>query len=327
MVLLDTLDTLATPEYSISFVVHDHGHLLNQTLASLFLRTCGSYEVVITLDNCHDDSSVWVWEIISSYLRLGSIGPLKRNTTPCNGLLTRVVVFEAVTDMFETAADNLAMSSTSPNGFYILVQADTLIYQHGWNVHMSLPLRLNSILLGVSGRCGHAFSECGGGRNNRVGDCSYETRHPALELQFSVFIADVIVRAPLLLRANYTQQLYFFDQVHYKLGKDDHDLCRRGWVSGWTVGKMYIDIVDLRNEHKSLLRKVAITPEEKLLSKVIASEWQARAKAIPQLSESQRKQQKCPKRQPVIRWASKGADLDRMISDEVGRDLARYAIR
>jgi len=330
-------DTKAPPEYSISYPVHDHGSLLDETLMSVFMTTCGSYEVVITLDNCVDDSKTHVWNTIARYLEFQRNASHLRKamdsedlTTPCTGLLTRVVVLETVTDLFETAADNLAMSITSPSGYYILVQADLRVYQSGWNVHMSFPARSDKNVLGVSGRCGHSFPECGGAKTKyAAGNCRSDRRTPKPDLwskRFLFFETDLVVRSPLLLRASYMQQLQFFDQIHYKLGNDDWDLCKRGWVAGWRVGVQVIDVRDRRNENNKLAGRIrARTSSEKEILEHLNDEWKSRNESTPMLaaSNAQKSPDDCHNR--ITSWAADDADIDRMIAGEVMRDIGLHA--
>merc|ERR1712151_161623 len=105
-------------------------------------------------------------------------------------------------------------------------------YEHGWNVHLSLPARRHTAILAVSGRCGHEFTEC---PPYGIGDCdgvrlNITDRWKQSHLRFHR--SDIIVRSPMLLRARYAQKLGFFDETHFRLGEDDKDLCRRGhWLS------------------------------------------------------------------------------------------------
>ena len=61
--------------------------------------------------------------------------------------------------LYETAADNWAMSASSPTSFYALVQADTILYEPGWNAKLASVAYAHSDVFQVGGRCAGDFVE------------------------------------------------------------------------------------------------------------------------------------------------------------------------
>lgn len=296
------------PEYSLSVPVFTVDHdRLKQNLDSLFRNTCGSYEVVITIDHYRDDTVQTVWNAVERFIATDYPKMAQRASacgihpdgceTPCGSRLLRVVVYKSAKDMFETACDNFAMSQMSPHGFYLLVQSDGLFHEPGWNVHMSLAPRAHEKILAVSGRCGHSFVECGDVNNGYAGDCIGAKRRKPEELEASQFIftpTDIVVRSPMLLRAKYVQELGFFDQVHYKLGDDDKDLCRRGLhEGGWISGVVPIDIY--QNKFSETIDEQWKKTFDHADFKTFQEEWSARRNEIPELENSRRKKDHCVK--------------------------------
>ena len=67
-----------------------------------------------------------------------------------------------------------------------------------------------------------------------------------------VHVNEGAVRSPLLLRASYVQQMGFFDEVHFLLGGDDHDLASRALASyRWLMGYVPIEVYDDRSTSES----------------------------------------------------------------------------
>lgn len=202
-------------------------------------------------------------------------------------LLLRVLVFRATTPLFETVADNFAMSTTNPGAFYALVQSDAIILEAGWNLRLASALNAHSDLLGVSGRCSVAFvphgasssvgncigredhmrqwaaakagqeegvggaeeREAGGSRDGSASAAEAVcTSYACAAYPATAYVHDVAVRSPLLLRALYVQWLGFLDEGHFTLGGDDHDLAARGRaVRGWSTAYVPLHVFDDRS--------------------------------------------------------------------------------
>ena len=77
-------------------------------------------------------------------------------------LPTRVIALatDESVPLYETASDNWAMSTSNPDGFYALVQADTSIHERGWNAKMAAQAYVHEDVFAIGGRCGGgAFTE------------------------------------------------------------------------------------------------------------------------------------------------------------------------
>lgn len=250
-------------QLTVSYPVHNREGVVGRSLRSLINTTGGTWELVVVIDACSDNSEREVWRILEDEavamsrincrcIRTLANSCLDNHPAPeeCQepvGNLLRVVVLRTTTSFFETAADNLVMSATRPATYYALVQSDTIVSELGWNLKLSAALRAHADLLGVSGRCSVDFLG-----NQSVGNCAAIEVRPvfvgAAATVSNVHVHDVAVRSPLLLRAAYMQRLGFFDQTRYVLANDDHDLARRArGAHGWRMGYVPLRVHDDRS--------------------------------------------------------------------------------
>ena len=136
------------PTYTLSLPVHNREHTIASTLASIFATSVGAWELIVVLDSCSDRSEqvVWEWLLDVKSRRYWQARERACACAAAPALPTRVVVVRTppAVPLYETAADNWAMSATSPSGFYLLMQADTRLHEHGWNAKMaSLAYRIS----------------------------------------------------------------------------------------------------------------------------------------------------------------------------------------
>lgn len=148
-----------------------------------------------------------------------------------NSLLTEVSFIEQPSSVWETSSDNIGMAYSSPSKYFVLVQADMLISEPGWNLILSRPTEIFADVFSVSGRCAHSFP-AGGDIAKYQGRCAedigvYLTPEQIETYQNRVFYLGTANRGPLLLRSDRLISLGLFDEQNFFLAYDDHDLMAR----------------------------------------------------------------------------------------------------
>jgi len=214
-------ETPIQPEITITMPIYNAGFVLPHSFPSLIKSTNGTWELILVLDGCSDDSLAVVQKYLNRSL-------FEKNT------LQRIIVVEQPTPVWETSSNNLGMRIANPSLAYIVIQSDFIFTEFGWNTILAVPLRLPKVFA-ISGRCAHSFNG-----NNLTGRCGEEVSYPIQasdkKRRDAIQIRNTCNRGPLLLRALVTQELGFFDEVHFVLGDDDHDLMRRAADKKWLVG-------------------------------------------------------------------------------------------
>jgi hypothetical protein len=233
------------PEISMVMPVYNAATALRRSLPALFDTAVGSWELIVVLDACHDASYDVVRAVASD--------AFERATC------LRVRVVEQPTAVWETSSDNLGMRISNPSHAYMLIQADNIMVEHGWNERMLRELTTDNRVFGVSARCGHNIDA-----TIKVGRCGPDIANPlppnVNRSQFHV--TETVNRGPLMLHANRTRALGFLDETRFFLENDEHDLNRRALARGWQVGYLPIDFfapLDLSARRNSEFR--AYTPK------------------------------------------------------------------
>eukprot|EP00977_Amphora_coffeiformis_P000284 scaffold83_cov181-Amphora_coffeaeformis.AAC.11 len=215
------------PEYSIISPSHPVASVLNETAPLLCQHTIGAWEVIFILDASWDDSLQVLKNILVSPQCLSSS-------------LVRARVLVTTMSIFETSSDNLGMTLAQPSHFYIEVQSDMYLQRRGWNRDLARPVLEYNDVFSVSGRCGHSQ---GPSRGHMLGRCGPNVEHMDERLEkktaHSFYVTATNNRGPLLYRADALRELKYYDEVHFFLGNDDHDLSRRAAWKGWYASYKY----------------------------------------------------------------------------------------
>ena len=211
--------TETEPNISIVMPVYNAAPALQVSLPQLFASTTGSWELTIILDACFDASLDVAKKLISDHFE----------TSTC----IKARIFNQQTAIWEVSSDNLGMRTSQPKYAYVLVQADNIIDEVGWNDKMLAAMMKNDRIFGISGRCGHSLDG-----SNKVGRCGEDIAQPLTkeELQAGLRISETINRGPLMYRASIMVNLKFLDEVRFLLDGDDHDVNMRASAKGYQVG-------------------------------------------------------------------------------------------
>jgi hypothetical protein len=223
-VALDFKNNASAADITVVTSVYNAAPALEKSLPQLFLKTTGSWEFVLVLDACYDDSYSTAVKLLQSYFEGSSC------------VRARIII--QPTAVWEVSSDNIGMRVSSPRYAYILYQADTVMEEKGWDERMLAELLSNNKIFAISGRCGHSIDlketvgRCGSDVSERFGD------HVPMH---TFYVTETVNRGPLLLRSHTTQKLGFLDESRFLLDDDDHDLNARARKLGFIVGYLPIN--------------------------------------------------------------------------------------
>jgi len=205
-------------KYSINLTIHNRDFLLEKTLKSIKDFTIGTYELVVVLDGCTDNSE-----------------------KICKDWKHHFKNFKLLyaDNIYETLSNNLSMKNS--NGEYIIIiQDDMIITELGWNERLSTPIKKFDDIFAVSARCAHNWSINSNSidineneyNENRWADILVHYDHAGIDHNTprNVFVVrNSCNRGPLLLRNDIVQKLDYLDADFAPGDLDEHDLCHRGY--------------------------------------------------------------------------------------------------
>ncbi len=240
----------ATPEIYIGIPIKNQGNSIYHILEILFDSVSCNFTLGIVLDNCTDNTMQQVFQFISEKGH-------KYNK------LQRLDVISSEGELFEATCENLLFQFCEAP-YYMSLQADIYMTDATFIDRSIKAFEQNSHLLGVSGRAivGYGFSQRMaqkfitriatnfpnllapkiwkkrrlGPAPKRAGYFGDTSLHPGSRMQFSaqqlqtIYPGQAIIRGPLIWRSKFFETLGGFDDFAYFLGRDDCDLCLRGWL-------------------------------------------------------------------------------------------------
>jgi glycosyltransferase involved in cell wall biosynthesis len=214
--------------HSIVLTVHNKDFLIDSVMNAIYENTLGSYELIIVLDGCTDNSEELVLKN-------------KRNNTK--------IIYTP--DVFETKANNAGIKESSGD-YIIIVQDDMIVNEKGWNQRLQKPFDNFDDVFAVTARASHNFGINENSRfinmiehiDNEWSDIFY---HPDLADRLNtprnIFaIRDSVNRGPLMINHKDMILMNYFDEEFAPQELDDHDLCYRVKEKlGKVVGCYWID--------------------------------------------------------------------------------------
>ena len=219
------------PLFSVVMPIHNQAPRIHQILNSVVDMTLGTYELLLIVDGCTDDTLARVQEWIAGLDRPSRLRRIELLVNPPPG-------------KFETSCDNQGFRMAT--GTYLVeLQADMKVLTLGYNILLASPLAQYPDLIAVSGRCCHRVNHCPGFNRGKLGGAT-ERPHEVLQ-SFdgfdTVFLSHSVNRGPLVLRASMVRELGYLDEDHYVLGDDEHDLFARAWVfKQWRCGFVPVEV-------------------------------------------------------------------------------------
>ena len=122
-------------DYSLILTVHDKDFLINQVLSGIKNNTKGTYELIIVLDGCKDNSA----QLVNNFVN--------ENTS------IKTTVIETP-DVFETKANNAGLK-LAQSDVVIIIQDDKVIREQGWNERIAKPIKTFNDVFSVTSRTSH----------------------------------------------------------------------------------------------------------------------------------------------------------------------------
>lgn len=215
-------------EYSIIVPVYNQENIIYKNIESILKYTGGSFELIIILDFCYDDTENILIKFFNNY-------------NHANNNLYNVRIFKQPnTPIFEASCDNIGFIMS--NGIYCLeIQADMEMTQQNYNIHLSKPFKKYNNVLAVSGRCAHNLFDRPGG----IGKIGTLIEKSVSELNIDknkFYTYETCNRGPLLFDRQKLKQLNYLDELNHHLHDDDHDIMIRGYLKyGYICGYVPID--------------------------------------------------------------------------------------
>jgi glycosyltransferase involved in cell wall biosynthesis len=210
----------APPEFSIVMPIYNQSKIIVRNLESITAHTKGSYEMILIIDSCSDDSEakVCIWASKQTL-----------NTDSFSAL----TVIKSETPLFECSADNIGF--TLAQGRYLLeIQADMTMTEPGYNLLLRRPFEVLHNVIGVSGRCCHGIMNKTG--IGRLGSSIEKQYDPSFSNKI-FYVNETCNRGPLLLDTEKVKSLGYLDEANFYLDNSDHDLFTRAWVQNkWICG-------------------------------------------------------------------------------------------
>mmetsp|Transcript_71044 Transcript_71044/g.141141 ORF Transcript_71044/g.141141 Transcript_71044/m.141141 type:complete len:488 (-) Transcript_71044:184-1647(-) len=256
--------------YSLVINAHNRPHGLREVIASTAMTARGTFEIIFFCDGCNAQTlQVAEAALDEQWANHKDCDPhsIRKETDPharlpnefymqqkselnmkCGdafqnqcGSMQRILLIDQATAIWETAANNRA-ALLSTGDFLVFMQDDMLMTLAGWNVQLSLPMRLYNDMFAVSGRCAHGWEHCAyGGDRRTVGRCGKDIFLPTYDWEpraralspisadlsaqiDTVFIRPTCNRGPLLYNRTKFERVGYFDEAHLLMGNDDHDI-------------------------------------------------------------------------------------------------------
>lgn len=212
-------------DYSVVMPVHNQEAIIRRNLAALTECMRGTYEIILILDSCSDNSKDAVLDYFGGLT--GALG------------LVRVIVVESDVPLFETVCDNIGFRLGT--GKWLLeIQADMKMTEPGFNLRLTAPFLLYDTVIAVSGRCCHSLDQA-----EIIGRGGHAIERPVSDLALDrnlFYVHEVCNRGPLLLDAAKAKAMGYLDEMNFYLDYSEIDMVLRAYdEKGWICGYVPID--------------------------------------------------------------------------------------
>jgi glycosyltransferase involved in cell wall biosynthesis len=221
--------------YSIILTIHNKDFLVKESLERIKKFTKGSYETIIVLDGCSDNSESIVKEFITNNKKMK-------------------IKLEYADDVFEVKANNIGLK-LAENKYGIIIQDDMLMNEDGWNFRLTKPFRSYNDVFAVSSNCSHNWvfnsNSIHLGMEENLDNCwcdivnHVDHAGKVWGLPRDVFaVRQSVNRGPLAIDLDDLEKLNYLDEEFAPLDMDDHDLCfRMKKELGKVVGCYWTDFI------------------------------------------------------------------------------------
>ena len=203
---------------SIVLTVHNQEGVIKEILSGIETNTQGSYELIIILDGCTDNSEKDVIEYVN------------------NSSLKDKTIIRYTDNIFENKANNIAFKECTGK-YVIIVQDDQLINEEGWNNRMHKPFIEFDDVFAVSARAAHNLMPNPNSKHLNMKEdldncwCDILDNVDVAEsrnLSRDVFaVRGSANRGPLMMDLEDLKKLNYLDEEYAPQQLDDHDLMFR----------------------------------------------------------------------------------------------------
>lgn len=219
---------------SINLTVHNKEFLLLECLERIKKYTVGSYELVVVLDGCSDNSE----EILDRFTKENREIKIEKMHAP---------------NVFETKANNIA-AKASEGEYILIIQDDMLINEPGWNERMLKPFLSFGDVFSVTARTSHNWIINPNSQHLNLekipdgmwSDVLFHVDHADRKnTSRDVFeIRDSSNRGPLMINHYDFEKVGYLDESFSPQDMDDHDLHYRVQKElGKITGLYWIDYI------------------------------------------------------------------------------------
>ena len=249
--------------YSIVTPVYNQEEIIVENLKSIILNTLDTFEIILILDFCFDNTEEKILNFIENYKNLSE-----------NFIQIKIIKNEEK-PLFETKCDNIGFK-LSEGKYCLEIQADMKMTELGYNLQLSKPFLILDNVIAVSGRCAHNLYE----HHIGVGKIGMDIEKTCDELNISknkFYVFETCNRGPLIFDKEKLKELNFLNEEEYFLDNSDHDLMARAYLQKkYICGYVPIDFESLletgstrnnktyNNCNKYLINKLE---KEKLMNK------------------------------------------------------------
>jgi len=213
--------------YSVVVPVYNQEGIITQTVKSIIEHTRDNFEVIIILDFCFDQTEKNLMDFIKDF-------------TPSTDHFIQITIFKNnEKPLFETKCDNIGFK-TAKGKYCVEIQADMIMTEPAYNLHLAKPFLKNDNIIAVSGRCAHHLF-----RDGEIGKMGYsiETSVEDLGIDKNKFYSyETCNRGPLLIDRKRLEEMGFLNEEEYFLENSDHDLMARAYLEkGYICGYVPIN--------------------------------------------------------------------------------------
>jgi glycosyltransferase involved in cell wall biosynthesis len=221
--------------YSLILTVHNKGFLVGDSLNRIKKFTKGSYETIIVLDGCTDNSE----EVVTKFKKDNPKMKIK---------------IDYADDVFETKANNIGLKQAESD-YVILIQDDMLMNEDNWNIRLTTPFRKFTDVFAVSSNCAHNWMFNTNSKHlgmvEDLDDCWCDiiqhvdhSGRPWNQPRDVFAVRQCVNRGPLAINHDDLYEMDYFDEMFAPLDMDDHDLCfRMSKKLGKVVGCYWTDFI------------------------------------------------------------------------------------
>ncbi len=201
--------------YSIVIPVYNQESIIVENLKSIIEKTRDTFEIIIILDFCFDQTEENLMNYIESY-----------NEKHHNFI--QITIFKnEEKPLFETKCDNIGFKN-SVGKYCLEIQSDMKMTEDGYNLELTKPFKLLNNVIAVSGRCAHNLFNFNG-----IGKLGIDIEKTVEELNITrniFYVFETCNRGPLLLDREKLKELNYLDEESYFLDNSDHDLMARAYL-------------------------------------------------------------------------------------------------